>query len=54
MTVRSSLTDPDGSTLVDLVAAPDRRAALHVDAERLPWLRMTPIDLQWAHVLAEE
>jgi 3'-phosphoadenosine 5'-phosphosulfate synthase len=54
MTVRSSLIDPDGGALVDLIAAPDRRAAVHEDAERLPRLRMTPIDLQWAHVLAEE
>jgi 3'-phosphoadenosine 5'-phosphosulfate synthase len=53
MPVRSSLIDPDGGALVDLVAAPDRRAALRAEADRLPRVRMTPIDLQWAHVLAE-
>jgi 3'-phosphoadenosine 5'-phosphosulfate synthase len=53
MPVRSSLIDPDGGALVDLVAAPDRRAGLRAEADRLPRVRMTPIDLQWAHVLVE-
>ncbi|TVT97490.1 hypothetical protein EJB05_57255, partial [Eragrostis curvula] len=52
-TVRSSLIDPDGGALVELVAAPDRRAALRAEAEQLPRVRMSLVDLQWAHVLAE-
>ncbi|KAK3145346.1 hypothetical protein QOZ80_4AG0327660 [Eleusine coracana subsp. coracana] len=52
-TVRSSLIDPDGGALVDLVAAPDRRSALRAEAEQLPRVHMSLIDLQWAHVLAE-
>lgn len=53
MSVRSSLIDPDGGALVDLVAPADRRAALRAEAEQLPRVRMSLIDLQWAHVLAE-
>ncbi|TVU06938.1 hypothetical protein EJB05_46975, partial [Eragrostis curvula] len=52
-TVRSSLIDPDGGALVEIVAAPDRRAALRAEAEQLPRVRMSLVDLQWAHVLAE-
>ncbi|XP_051212993.1 ATP sulfurylase 2 [Lolium perenne] len=51
--IRSSLIDPDGGALVDLVAPPARRAALRAEAEALPRLRLAPVDVEWAHVLAE-
>jgi hypothetical protein len=51
--IRSSLIDPDGGALVDLVAPPDRRAALRAEAEALPRVRLAPVDVEWAHVLAE-
>ncbi|RCV32549.1 hypothetical protein SEVIR_7G044100v4 [Setaria viridis] len=53
MSVRSSLIDPDGGALVELVAPPDRLPALRAEAETLPRVRLAPVDLQWAHVLAE-
>jgi len=53
MSVRSSLIDPDGGVLVELVAPPDRVPALRAEAEALPRVRLAPVDLQWAHVLAE-
>ncbi|KAL6885492.1 hypothetical protein ACP4OV_010271 [Aristida adscensionis] len=53
MTVRSSLIDPDGGALVDLVAPRGRLPALRAEAEALPRVRLAPVDLQWAHVLAE-
>lgn len=53
MSVRSSLIDPDGGALVELVAPPDRLPALRAEAEALPRVRLAPVDLQWAHVLAE-
>lgn len=53
VTVRSSLIDPDGGALVDLVAAPERRAALRGEAEALPRVRLAAVDVEWAHVLAE-
>lgn len=51
--IRSSLIDPDGGALVDLVAPADRRAALRAEAEALPRVGLAPIDVEWAHVLAE-
>ncbi|KAJ1269852.1 hypothetical protein BS78_06G009700 [Paspalum vaginatum] len=51
--VRSSLIDPDGGTLVDLVAPAARVPALWAEAAALPRVRLAPVDLQWAHVLAE-
>ncbi|KAG2564920.1 hypothetical protein PVAP13_7NG109879 [Panicum virgatum] len=53
MSVRSSLIDPDGGALVELVAPPDRLPALRAEANALPRVRLAPVDLQWAHVLAE-
>lgn len=53
MSVRSSLIDPDGGALVELVAPPERLPALRAEAEALPRVRLAPVDLQWAHVLAE-
>ncbi|RLM74477.1 ATP sulfurylase 2-like [Panicum miliaceum] len=53
MSVRSSLIDPDGGALVELVASPDRLPALRAEADALPRVRLAPVDLQWAHVLAE-
>ena len=51
--VRSSLIDPDGGALVELVAPPDRLPVLRAEAGALPRVRLAPVDLQWAHVLAE-
>ncbi|KAI4968712.1 hypothetical protein ZWY2020_046042 [Hordeum vulgare] len=51
--IRSSLIDPDGGALVNLVAPPERRAALRAEAEALPRVRLAPVDVEWAHVLAE-
>ncbi|KAG0524914.1 hypothetical protein BDA96_06G009600 [Sorghum bicolor] len=53
MSVRSSLIDPDGGALVELVAPPDRVPALRAEADALPRVRLAHVDLQWAHVLAE-
>uniref|UniRef100_A0A0D9W1U2 sulfate adenylyltransferase n=1 Tax=Leersia perrieri TaxID=77586 RepID=A0A0D9W1U2_9ORYZ len=53
VTVRSSLIDPDGGALVDLVSPPERRAALRAEAEALPKVRLAAVDVEWAHVLAE-
>uniref|UniRef100_A0ACD5YCT6 Uncharacterized protein n=1 Tax=Avena sativa TaxID=4498 RepID=A0ACD5YCT6_AVESA len=51
--IRSSLIEPDGGALVDLVAAPDLSAALRAEAEALPRVRLAAVDVEWAHVLAE-
>uniref|UniRef100_A0A7C9E821 sulfate adenylyltransferase n=1 Tax=Opuntia streptacantha TaxID=393608 RepID=A0A7C9E821_OPUST len=51
--IKSSLIDPDGGSLVDLVV-PERERDLKVShAESLPKVKLTKIDLEWVHVLSE-
>ncbi|KAK8944659.1 ATP sulfurylase 2 [Platanthera zijinensis] len=51
--VRSSLIEPDGGELMDLMIPPDERAARRVEAAALPVVRIRMVDLEWVHVLAE-
>ncbi|CAL9157852.1 ATP sulfurylase 1, chloroplastic [Musa acuminata AAA Group] len=49
-----SLIEPDGGTLVDLVAREGpAREALRRDAARCPQIKLSRIDLEWVHVLSE-
>ncbi|CAL9039587.1 ATP sulfurylase 1, chloroplastic-like [Musa acuminata AAA Group] len=49
-----SLIEPDGGTLVDLVAPEGpAREALRRDAARCPQIKLSRIDLEWVHVLSE-
>ncbi|CAL9075530.1 unnamed protein product [Musa acuminata var. zebrina] len=52
-TVRSSLIEPDGGALVELVVPEAERAARRAEASRLPAVRIGPIDLEWVHVVAD-
>lgn len=52
-TVRSSLIEPDGGALVDLVVPPEERAARKAEAARLPRVGIGAIDLEWVHVISE-
>lgn len=51
--VRSSLIEPDGGDLVELVVPPEDRAAKRMEAAELPAVRIRRVDLEWVHVLAE-
>lgn len=51
--IRSSLIDPDGGTLVDLVVPESLRASTTSEAESLPQIKLSKIDLEWVHVLSE-
>lgn len=53
MVVRSSLIDPDGGSLVDLVVPENERDLKVSEAESLPKVKLTRIDLEWVHVLSE-
>lgn len=53
LTVKSSLIDPDGGTLVDLVVPEAERAAKKAEAAAMPAVRMTRVDLEWVHVVSE-
>ncbi|CAA2999183.1 ATP sulfurylase 2 [Olea europaea subsp. europaea] len=53
LVVKSSLIEPDGGQLVDLVVPEIQRAAKISDAETMPKVRLTKIDLEWVHVISE-
>lgn len=51
--MKSCLIDPDGGPLVDLVIPERERAVKAAEAESLPKLKLTQIDIQWVHVISE-
>ncbi|EXC00967.1 ATP sulfurylase 2 [Morus notabilis] len=51
--IRSSLIDPDGGSLVDLVVPESERAKRVLEAEALPKVKLTKIDVEWVHVISE-
>lgn len=51
--VRSSLIEPDGGRLVDLVVPESDRASKRDEAASLPQIQISRIDLEWVHVLSE-
>ncbi|KAK8642369.1 hypothetical protein V6N13_011715 [Hibiscus sabdariffa] len=51
--IRSSLIEPDGGVLVDLVVPESEREAKSVEAESLPKVWLTKIDVEWLHVISE-
>lgn len=51
--IKSSLIDPDGGSLVDLLVPEIERNLKVVEAESLPKVSLTKIDLEWVHVLSE-
>ncbi|KAL7244848.1 hypothetical protein ACSBR2_000241 [Camellia fascicularis] len=53
LAVKSSLIDPDGGSLVDLVVSESQRDLKTLEAESMPKLKITKIDLEWVHVLSE-
>ncbi|ONK56414.1 uncharacterized protein A4U43_C10F8370 [Asparagus officinalis] len=53
LTVKSSLIDPDGGTIVDLVVPEAEKAAKRAEAAAMPAVRMTRVDLEWIHVVSE-
>ncbi|CAL2233124.1 unnamed protein product [Prunus armeniaca] len=51
--IRSSLIDPDGGALVDLVVPESKKASKALEAESLPKVNLTKVDLEWVHVISE-
>ncbi|KAK4751371.1 hypothetical protein SAY87_004853 [Trapa incisa] len=51
--VKSSLIDPDGGALVDLVVSESDAEAKAREVESLPRVPLTRIDLEWVHVISE-
>ncbi|KAK2971468.1 hypothetical protein RJ640_020874 [Escallonia rubra] len=53
VTIKSSLIDPDGGYLVDLVVPKSKRELKASEAELLPKVKLAKIDLEWVHVISE-
>ncbi|KAF3498236.1 hypothetical protein DY000_02055166 [Brassica cretica] len=53
MTVKSSLIDPDGGELVELVVPDSEIELKKKEAESMPKVKLTKIDLEWVHVISE-
>ncbi|XVF63716.1 hypothetical protein PTKIN_Ptkin09bG0108500 [Pterospermum kingtungense] len=51
--IKSSLIEPDGGVLVDLVVPESEREAKTVEAQSMPKVRLTKIDVEWVHVISE-
>ncbi|KAL5153195.1 ATP-sulfurylase 3, chloroplastic [Glycine soja] len=51
--IKSSLIEPDGGALVDLMVSEGDRGAKITEAESLPKVQLTRIDLEWVHVVGE-
>lgn len=51
--VKSSLIDPDGGSLVDLVIPASERDLKASEAELMPKVKLTKIDLEWVQVISE-
>ncbi|KAM1183292.1 hypothetical protein ACFX15_001589 [Malus domestica] len=51
--INSSFIDPDGGALVDLVVPESQRAAKALEAEALPKVRLTKIDLEWVCIISK-
>ncbi|CAN6880258.1 unnamed protein product [Brassica oleracea] len=53
MTVKSSLIDPDGGELVELVVPESEIKLKKKVSEAMPKVKLTKIDLEWVHVISE-
>lgn len=51
--VSASLITPDGGKLVDLIVSKDELPAKLAEAETLPKVTISQIDLEWVHILSE-
>ncbi|CAA7031733.1 unnamed protein product [Microthlaspi erraticum] len=53
MAVKSSLIDPDGGELVELVVPESQIELKKAESESMPKVKLTQIDLEWVHVISE-
>ena len=51
--IKSSLIEPDGGALVDLVVPESKRGSKLLEAESLPKVQLTRIDIEWVQVIGE-
>ncbi|KAL9358107.1 hypothetical protein Peur_051360 [Populus x canadensis] len=51
--IKSSLIEPDGGVVVDVIVPECERGSKTLEAESLPKVRLARIDVEWVHVISE-
>nr|XP_043631963.1 ATP sulfurylase 2 [Erigeron canadensis] len=51
--IKSSLIEPDGGVLVDLIVSENKKELKTLEAETMVKVSLTKIDLEWVHVISE-
>ncbi|XWS25888.1 hypothetical protein CRYUN_Cryun27aG0106300 [Craigia yunnanensis] len=51
--IKSSLIEPDGGVLIDMVVPESERGAKTAEAESMTKVRLTKVDVEWVHVISE-
>jgi 3'-phosphoadenosine 5'-phosphosulfate synthase len=51
--IKSSLIEPDGGVLVDLMVPENERESKVLEAKSLPNVKLTKVDYEWVHVIGE-
>ncbi|KAL4343449.1 hypothetical protein AHAS_Ahas11G0079500 [Arachis hypogaea] len=51
--IKSSLIEPDGGTLVDLIVPESQRDSKMAEVESMAKVNLTRIDMEWVHVISE-
>ncbi|KAL1369710.1 hypothetical protein AAHE18_01G007700 [Arachis hypogaea] len=51
--IKSSLIEPDGGTLVDLIVPESQRYSKMTEIESMAKVNLTRIDMEWVHVISE-
>uniref|UniRef100_A0A6M2EXP0 sulfate adenylyltransferase n=1 Tax=Populus davidiana TaxID=266767 RepID=A0A6M2EXP0_9ROSI len=51
--IKSSLIEPDGGVLVDVIVPESERGSKTLEAESMPKARLAKIDVEWVHVISE-
>ncbi|XP_011045115.1 PREDICTED: ATP sulfurylase 2-like [Populus euphratica] len=51
--IKSSLIEPDGGVVVDVIVPESERGSKTLEAESLPKVRLARIDVEWVHVISE-
>lgn len=51
--IKSSLIEPDGGVLVDLIVSENEKELKCLESEKMVKVGLTKIDLEWVHVISE-
>ncbi|KAJ7005528.1 hypothetical protein NC653_004986 [Populus alba x Populus x berolinensis] len=52
--IKSSLIEPDGGVLVDVIVPESERGSKTLEAESMPKASLAKIDVEWVHVIMKD